>query len=60
VVTELTKHITDSMVFESFKSFSAIEFMKPQDVAASILYALTQESRVDINEILLRSTEQAT
>jgi NADP-dependent 3-hydroxy acid dehydrogenase YdfG len=60
VVTELTKHITDPMVFESFKSFPAIEFMQAKDVAAAILYALTQEARVDVNEILVRSTEQAT
>ena len=60
MVTKLTKHITDPMVFESFKSFPAIEFMKAKDVAAAILYALTQELRVDINEILLRSTEQTT
>ena len=60
VVTELARHITDPMVFESFKAFPAIEFMQAKDVAAAILYALTQEPRVDINEILLRSTEQAT
>jgi NADP-dependent 3-hydroxy acid dehydrogenase YdfG len=45
------------MVFESFKSFPAIEFMQAKDVAEAILYALTQETRVDVNEILVRSTE---
>jgi NADP-dependent 3-hydroxy acid dehydrogenase YdfG len=34
--------------------------MQAKDVAAAIFYALTQEPMVDINEILLRSTEQAT
>ena len=48
------------MVFESFKSFPAIEFIQAKDVAAAILYALMQEARVDINEVLLRSTEPAT
>jgi len=48
------------MVLESFKSFPAIEFMQAKDVAAAILYALTQEPRVDVNEILVRSTELAT
>lgn len=48
------------MVFESFKSFPAMEFMQAKGVAAAILYALTQEPRVDVNEILVRSTEQVT
>jgi NADP-dependent 3-hydroxy acid dehydrogenase YdfG len=39
-------------VFESFKAFPAIEFMQAKDVAAAILYALTQEPRVDINETI--------
>jgi len=47
-------------VFESFKLFPAVEFMQAKDVAEAILYALTQEPRVDINEILVRPMEQAT
>lgn len=59
VVTELTKHLTEPMVFGVFRSHPPIEFMQPKDVADAVLYALTQEGRVDINEILVRSTDPA-
>ncbi len=60
VATELAKHITDKDVFEVFRSHPPIEFMQSADVAAAVLFALTQPSHVDINNILVRPTQQAT
>jgi NADP-dependent 3-hydroxy acid dehydrogenase YdfG len=60
VATELASHITDPDIFEVFKTNPRIEFMKSADVAAAILFALTQPSHVGINNILVRPTEQAT
>ena len=60
VTTELAKHITDKDIFDVFRSHAPIEFMKPADIAAAVLYAVTQPPHVDINNILLRPTQQAT
>jgi len=60
VATELAKHITDKDVFEVFRSHPPIEFMQSADVAAAVLFALTQPPHVDINNILVRPAQQAT
>jgi NADP-dependent 3-hydroxy acid dehydrogenase YdfG len=60
VATELAKHITDKDIFEVFRSHPSIEFMKAEDVAASVLFAVTQPPHVDVNNILVRPTQQAT
>jgi NADP-dependent 3-hydroxy acid dehydrogenase YdfG len=60
VDTELTQHITDAdakkAAQDMYKSVSALE---SEDIAAAILYAVTQPDRVDVNEILIRPTGQA-
>lgn len=58
VATELASHITDQDVFAFFRSHSPIEFMKAEDIAAAVLYALQQPAHVDINQILLRPSQQ--
>lgn len=60
VATELAKHITDIDIFAVFRSHPPIEFMKAADVAAAVLFAVTQPRHVDINNILVRPTQQAT
>jgi len=60
VTTELAKQITDKDIFDFFRSHPPIEFMKPEDVAAAVIYAVTQPPHVDINNILVRPTQQAT
>lgn len=59
VSTALASHVTDLDVFEAFKMFAKFQFMQPEDVAEAVLYALTQPAHVDINQILVRPTEQA-
>ncbi len=58
VATELASHITDQDVFTFFRSHPPIEFMKAEDIAAAVLYALQQPLHVDINQILLRPSQQ--
>lgn len=58
VATELASHITDQDVFAFFRSHPPIEFMKAEDIAAAILYALQQPAHVDVNQILLRPSQQ--
>ena len=60
VATELARHITDQDVYDYFRSNPPIQFMKPEDVAATVIYALSQPAHVDINQILVRPWDQAT
>ena len=41
-----------------FDDKPSIEALQPEDVAAAVLYAMSQPRRVDVNEILLRPTAQ--
>lgn len=59
VVTELTQHITDPSAKKNAEEFAkTITPLESEDIAAAILYAVTQPDRVDVNEILIRPTEQ--
>ena len=59
VATELTDHITNPAVREDIKAWvSAMTPLQSEDIAASILYAVTQPPHVNVNEILIRPTEQ--
>jgi NADP-dependent 3-hydroxy acid dehydrogenase YdfG len=60
VATELTSHITDQEVRDAFKAHPPIRIMQAEDVAAAVIYALTQPPHVDVNQILVRPTEQPT
>jgi hypothetical protein len=44
-------------VVESMKGVLDIKALQPDDVARSILYAMTQPPQVNANEILIRPTE---
>jgi len=59
VETDLASHITHAAARET--ALRRIQDMTPlqsEDVAHAIIYAVTQPSHVNINEILLRPTEQ--
>ena len=58
-LTELTDHITNDDVRAAAKSRATqIQALKSEDVAAAIMYAVTQAWHVNVNEILIRPTEQ--
>ena len=59
VTTELGNSITDNDVIQGFsKAMAGVTFMQPNDIAESILYAISQPNRVNVNEILIMPTEQ--
>ncbi len=59
VATELTQHVTNPEVQERVqKMYDEITTLESEDIAAAIIYAVTQPDRVNINEILIRPTEQ--
>ncbi len=60
VSTELTDHITNDTARESIKSWVAsMHALESKDIAQAIVYVASQPAHVNINEILLRPTEQA-
>ncbi|HEY3780793.1 MAG TPA: SDR family NAD(P)-dependent oxidoreductase [Fimbriimonadaceae bacterium] len=60
VATELREHITVPQVKKDMDAWAeAMEQLEAEDIAASILYAVTQHPRVNVNEILIRPTDQA-
>lgn len=59
VATELTQHVTNPEVQERVqKMYDEITTLESEDIAAAIIYAVTQPDRVNVNEILIRPTEQ--
>lgn len=59
VATELTEHITHEGAKRTTQEFTrSITPLQAEDIAAAILYAVTQPERVNVNEILIRPTEQ--
>ena len=59
VATELGDHITNAKAKANLEQRRAtMEPLLAEDVAAAVLYAVTQPARVNVNEILLRPTDQ--
>ena len=58
VATELPDHITDEDARESLSGLMSLERLQAEDIAGSIVYAVTQPNRVSVNEILIRPTQQ--
>jgi NADP-dependent 3-hydroxy acid dehydrogenase YdfG len=59
VSTELTDHITHAETKEVIQGWVAsMQVLTSEDIAASIMYAVTQPQHVNVNEILIRPTTQ--
>ncbi|MBD2033981.1 SDR family NAD(P)-dependent oxidoreductase [Leptolyngbya sp. FACHB-321] len=59
VATELPQHVTDPKARATTASFyGSVKNLESEDIAAAIVYAVTQPPRVNVNEILIRPTEQ--
>ncbi len=59
VATELTDHITHEPTRESTKQWvTTMRALRSEDVAAAVVYAVTQPPHVAVNEILVRPTDQ--
>jgi NADP-dependent 3-hydroxy acid dehydrogenase YdfG len=59
VATELTDAITDEDVKKSFAAMLDMEIMQSEDIADGVYYALTQPTRVNVDEIIIMPTQQA-
>lgn len=59
VDTELPQHITDTAAKERAATFyGSLKNLESADIATAIIYAVTQPPHVNVNEILIRPTEQ--
>ena len=59
VRTELREHITNERIREDHEKWAqSMRQLESEDIAAAILYAVTAPDRVNVNEILMRPTDQ--
>ncbi len=59
VATELAQHITNAEAQARVqKMYEEVTPLESEDIAAAIVYAVTQPDRVNVNEILIRPTGQ--
>lgn len=60
VATELPSHITDAEAKRQTQEWlQTLHPLQSEDIANAIVYAVTQPRHVDINEMLIRPTQQA-
>lgn len=59
VATELQSHIADPAVKSSMEEmYKDVDVLQSEDIAAAIVYALSQPGHVSVNEVLVRPTHQ--
>ena len=58
VATELTDHIRDGLREGVKQAIGQIEPLQAEDIADSIVWAVTRPRHVSVNEILIQPTEQ--
>jgi len=59
VATELLEHIPDNEIKEGIEEYAAgLRPLQPDDIARTITFVVSQPPHVDINEVLVRPTDQ--
>jgi NADP-dependent 3-hydroxy acid dehydrogenase YdfG len=59
VATELREHIPDAATRQAINAWAeAMRQLQPEDIANAVLYCVTQPAHVNVNEILIRPTDQ--
>jgi NADP-dependent 3-hydroxy acid dehydrogenase YdfG len=59
VRTELASHVREEVREEQLAPFSGFEPLESKDIAEAILFIVTRPRRVNVNEAMVRPTEQA-
>ena len=58
VSTELAGHNRPEVLEQMSKRFAGVERLTAEDIAGAILYAISQQPHVSVNEILVRPSGQ--
>jgi NADP-dependent 3-hydroxy acid dehydrogenase YdfG len=59
VATELSDHITNEVMKANLlERMASVQSLQAEDIAAAVLYAVTQPPHVSVNEIVVRPTGQ--
>jgi NADP-dependent 3-hydroxy acid dehydrogenase YdfG len=58
VATELQSHLRPEIREQTEQLFADLEMLQAEDIADAVTYIVTRPSRVAVNEILIRPTEQ--
>jgi NADP-dependent 3-hydroxy acid dehydrogenase YdfG len=58
VDTELSSHVRDDIQEAITRQTAGIEMLQPQDIADAVVYIVTRDRRVAVNEILVRASQQ--
>ena len=59
VDTELVSHVRDDIRQAAQRQVDSIELLRPEDIADAVLYIVTRDRRVAVNEVLVRAAEQS-
>ena len=59
VDTELVSHVREDIRQAAQRQVESIEPLRPQDIADAVLYIVTRDRRVAVNEVLVRAGEQS-
>jgi len=59
VATELVSHVREDVRQAAQRQVESIEPLRPEDIADAVLYIVTRDRRVAVNEVLVRAAEQS-
>jgi len=59
VDTELVSHVRGDIRQAAQRQVDSIEPLRPDDIADAVLYIVTRDRRVAVNEVLVRAAEQS-
>lgn len=58
VMTELSSHITDTDITDGWSKTKPFEMMQAKDIADIVVFVLSREGRVNIDNLLVKPYEQ--
>jgi NADP-dependent 3-hydroxy acid dehydrogenase YdfG len=58
VDTELVSHLREDLRDAAQSQVDSIEPLRPEDIASAVLYIVSSDRRIAVNEILVRAGDQ--